>query len=78
MKALSHEIGSIFELELSQDVDVITCLDNLVKTCQNIMWLCDYRQKADTHTEFFLILNYKTSPSIEGLNSSLAQSAGAL
>jgi len=37
MKTLSYEIGSIVELELSQDVDVITCLDNLVKTCQNVM-----------------------------------------
>jgi len=40
-KTLSHEVGFIFELP--QDVDVITCI---VKTCQDILWLCKHHQKG--------------------------------
>jgi len=47
-KILSHEIGSIVEIQ--QDVDVITFFHKLVKTCPNILWLCTHRQKGRQST----------------------------
>jgi len=41
---LSHKIGSI--VEFPRDVDVITCFDRPVKTCQNILWQCKHSQKS--------------------------------
>ena len=71
MKTLSYEIGSIVELELSQDVDVITCLDNLVKTCQNVMWLSP--KGRHPHWIFFnsKLQDVPTNRGFEQLSSSI-------